>query len=178
MLYMEAMDCIKGRTTVRSFKQDDIPEPVMHDLLEAAIAAPSAGNTQDWDFVVVRNPATKKQLSEASMGQVSVVQAPVVLVICSNLKKIKRIGTRGEELFTLQDTAAAAQNIMLAAWSIKIGTCWVGGFNEGKVRQAIALPEHVRPVILLAMGYPADEPTKPKRWPLQDFIHKEHYTEK
>jgi nitroreductase len=172
---MDAMDCIMGRASVRRFKSDDIPEPVLDQLLEAAAAAPSSGNLQDWEFVVVKNQNTRMNLSEASLGQRQVAKAPVVVVICSNLKKIKRYGSRGESLYTIQNTAVAAQNLMLAAWANSIGSCWVGAFDERKVKDLLVLPEHVRPVAIIPMGYPDEKPEKPRRWPVKDFVHREHF---
>lgn len=127
---------------------------------------------------MVKEPQNKSKLAVAAMGQDMIEDAPVVVVVCSNLKKIKRYGTRGEVLYTIQDAAAAAQNIMLAAWDREIGSCWVGGFDEADVARALALPSHVRPMAIIPMGYPAEKPKKPDRWPLKDFIHWEKFLEK
>jgi nitroreductase len=174
-MFMDAMSCIKGRASVRSFRRDDIADVVMDEILEAAIAAPSARNCQDWEFVVVKEQQNKERLAEASGGQGMIREAPVVVVVCSNLKKISRCGARGESLYSIQDTAAATQNLMLAAWDKGIGSCWVGAFDEGKVRQILVLPEHVRPVAVIPLGYPDEKPVKPERWPLKDFVHREHF---
>lgn len=172
---METLECMKGRASVRRFRKDDVPEDVLDEILEAAIAAPSAGNCQDWEFIVVREPENRKRVSEASMGQGMIEQAPVVVVVCSNLKKIGRYGTRGEVLYSIQDSAAAAQNLLLAAWDRGIGSCWVGAFDEGELKQVLVLPEHVRPMAVIPMGYALDRPKKPERWPLKDFIHYEQF---
>jgi len=172
---MEAMDCILGRTCVRRFRGDGIADMVLDGILEAAVASPSAGNCQDWDFVVVRGRENRERLAEAAMGQRMIAEAPVVIVVCSNLKKIGRYGVRGESLYSIQDSAAAAENIMLAAWDKGIGSCWIGAFDEGKVSQLLVLPEHVRPVAIIPLGYPAEKPEKPERWPLKDFVHSEHF---
>jgi nitroreductase len=172
---MDAMDCIKGRASVRRFKQDGIPDIVLDEVLEAAIAAPSAGNCQDWEFVVVRKPENRKRLASACMGQKMIEQAPVVVVVCSNTKKISRYGERGETLYTIQDAATATQNLMLAAWSKDIGSCWVGAFDEAEVSQLLVLPGHVRPMAVVPLGYPEEKPEKPRRWELKDFVHKEHF---
>ena len=149
---MDAMECIKGRTSVRRFKNEEIPDLLLDEILEAAIAAPSAGNCQDWEFIVVKKPENKRKLAEASLGQQMIEQAPVVVVVCSNLKKISRYGGRGEVLYTIQDSAAATQNLMLAAWAKGIGSCWVGAFNEGEVKEILVLPEHVRPMAVVPLG--------------------------
>ena len=125
--------------------------------------------------MVVREPENKKKLAEAALGQSMIEEAPVVVVVCSNLKKISRYGSRGESLYSIQNTAAATQNLILAAWSKGIGSCWIGAFDEGKVRQTLVLPEHVRPLAIVPLGYPAEKPQKPERWPLKDFVHREHF---
>jgi nitroreductase len=172
---MDVMKCIKERASVRGFRSDIIADVVLDDILEAAVAAPSAGNCQDWEFVVVKEKQNRQRLAEASLGQDMIGEAPVVVVVCSNLKKISRYGSRGESLYSIQDAAAATQNLMLAAWSNGIGSCWVGAFDEGKVRQALVLPGHVRPLAIVPLGYPEGKPKKPERWPLKDFVHREHF---
>jgi nitroreductase len=172
---MDVMDCIKSRRSVRRFKPDEISDSQLNIILDAAIHAPSAGNAQDWDFVVVKKQESRRRLMQACAGQSMVGQAPVVIVVCANLKKIARYGSRGEGLYSIQDTALASQNLILAAWSLGIGSCWIGRFDEGEVRQLLVLPEFVRPVAIIPLGYPAERPSKPERWPLKDFVHKEHF---
>jgi nitroreductase len=171
---METLECIKARTSVRSYKPDPIPEVLLNKILEAAVNAPSAGNMQDWEFVIVKDSGNRKALSDAAQGQIFVAQAPVVIVVCSDLKRISAAyGSRGENLYSIQDTAAAVQNIMLAACDLGLGTCWVGAFREDKVRSLLSLPEHVRPLAIIPMGYPSSIPKKPKR--SDGHAHKERY---
>lgn len=174
-MFMDVMSCLKGRASVRSFKSDEIPEDVLNEILEAAIAAPSSGNCQDWEFVVVREQQNKERMSAAARGERMIVEAPVVVVVCTNLNKLGRFGSRGETLYSIQNTAAATQNLMLAAWDKGIGSCWIGAFDEDKVRQILVLPGHVRPVAVIPLGYPDEKPVKPERWPLKDFVHREHF---
>jgi nitroreductase len=172
---MDAISCIKGRASVRKFRKDPIEDIVLEELLEAAVSAPSSGNLQNWEFVVVSRQENKDRLAEATMGQGFLSQAPLVVVVCSNLKKMGRYGSRGETLYSIQNTAAATQNLMLAAWDRGIGSCWIGAFSESDVREALVLPEHVKPLAMIALGYPAEEPVKPERWPLKDFVHRERF---
>jgi nitroreductase len=172
---METLECIKSRASVRKFRKEELPEEDLTACLEAGIAAPSAGNCQDWGFVLVRNQETKSRLAVAAFGQEMLEDAPVVIVVCSDRKKIGGYGTRGETLYTIQDSAAAAQNIMLAAWDKEIGSCWVGGFDEQEVSKILALPSHVRPAVIMPLGYPVEKPEKPRRWPLKDFVHDERF---
>ena len=173
---MDAMECIKTRVSVRSYRPDQISEEVIREILEAATAAPSSGNVQDWEFIVVRNPEGKRRLSEAAYGQDFINEAPVVVVVCSDLKKISgAYGIRGESLYSIQNTAAAIQNLMLAAWSKGIGSCWVGAFNEERVRGILVLPSYVRPLAIITLGYPDKKPNKPERRDLKEVVHFERY---
>lgn len=173
---METLKCINERREIRSFKPDPIPDDLLQKTLHAAIQAPSAGNIQDWEFIVVKSNETKQALASAALNQDFITQAPVVIAVCSNLEKIRQAyGDRGLSLYSIQDTAAAIQNLLLAAWDLGITGCWVGAFNERKVSEALYLPDHVRPLALIPLGFPADIPSKPKRNPIQTFLHKERY---
>ncbi len=173
---MNTIECIKSRSSVRSFKQDEVSEKLVEEILDAAIRAPSAGNVQDWEFIVVRNREVKARLTEAAWGQGFISQAPVIVVVCSNVRKISdAYGERGSSLYSIQDTAAATQNMMLAACDKGLGSCWVGSFNEGKVKEVLVLPAHVRPVAIVPVGFPASEPRKSQRKSLGEVVHKDFY---
>ncbi len=160
---MEAMECITGRSSIRAYSEDAIPKDAIGRMVSAACSAPSAGNAQDWEFIAVTDPPLKRKLSEASMGQKAVLNAPLVIVVCSDLDRISSYGERGTSLYSIQDTAAAAENLMLAAWDMGIGSCWIGGFNEQAVKEALVIPTSVRPLALITLGYPLASPKKPAR---------------
>ena len=175
-VFMDTTECIKSRASVRSFRPDDVPDNVLNEILDAAIQAPSAGNVQEWEFVVVRKRDTKIRLAEAAFEQGFIATAPVVIVVCSNLKEIgNAYGERGQGLYSIQDAAAATQNLMLAAWDKGLGSCWVGSFNEKMVKDVIVLPGHVRPMAIIPVGYPASKPSKTARKKLEDIIHTDFY---
>ncbi|MEE9406056.1 MAG: nitroreductase family protein [Candidatus Aenigmarchaeota archaeon] len=173
---METPECIQGRRDIRSYKPDPVPEDTVRALLKAATEAPSSGNLQNWEFVVVRKYETKKALSGAAMGQEFLVEAPLIVVVCANLElAASKYGGRGRDLYSVQNTAAATENLMLAAWDSGIGTCWVGAFNENDVKRVLNLPENIRPVAIITMGYPEKTPEKPGRRPVEEVMHKELY---
>ncbi|MHA1262971.1 MAG: nitroreductase family protein, partial [Candidatus Freyarchaeota archaeon] len=117
---------------------EDVSDEQVKKLLEAAIMAPSAGNMQPWDFIVVRDEGQKKALARAALGQMFVASAPVVIVVCANKPRTaRRYGSRGSELYCLQDTAAATQNILLAATAMGLAGCWVGAFNEEEASRVL-----------------------------------------
>jgi len=105
---MELQEAIKGRRSIRTFKKQNVPEETITQLIEAASYAPSAGNIQPWQFVIVKNPTVKKKLAESALNQNHVNDAPVVIVVCADEKRSSMgYGTRGRTLYCLQDTAAA-----------------------------------------------------------------------
>jgi nitroreductase len=173
---MNTIECIKSRASVRSFRKDEIPEKDIKDILDAAVRAPSAGNVQDWEFIVVGNPELKAKLATAAFQQEYVAKAPVVIVICSDLRAIgNAYGERGTNLYSIQDTAAATQNLILAAWEKGLGCCWVGSFNESAVKEALVLPGHVKPMAIIPVGYPQSKPSPSGRKNIDNAIHRDYY---
>jgi len=168
---MELSEAIKGRRSIRKYKTQPIPSETVQLLIEAATYAPSAGNIQPWHFIVAEDPAVKKKLAEAAYNQAQVEQAPAVIVVCADEQQISpRYGSRGKNLYCLQDTAAATQNILLIAYSLGLGTCWIGAFNEEQAKQAVNAPEGVRPVAMIPVGYPDVVPRQRMRKPLNDIM--------
>lgn len=167
----QVLEVIKKRRSVRAFKKEAIPDEVLLQILEAARWAPSAGNLQPWHFVVVKNNDVKRLLAIAALNQMFIAEAPVVIVVCTiPTVSASRYGVRGEKLYCIQDTAAATQNMLLAAASLGVGSCWVGAFDEDRVRTLLKLPNYVRPVAIVPMGYPAKIPSPPGRRGLKEIV--------
>lgn len=173
---MDVFEAINGRRSIRAFKDEPVSEEDLRRILEAGIAAPSAGNCQPWDFVVVKEERTKKRLAAAALGQSHVEEAPVVIVVCANVKRSSsRYGRRGAELYCIQDTAAAVENMILATHALGYGTCWVGAFTEEEVAKAIGAPAGVRPVAMITIGRPAEKPRPTPRLPFTEVVHLEKF---
>jgi nitroreductase len=169
---MDVFDAIKGRRSVREFKPDPVDDKNLEKILEAGKSAPSAGNCQPWEFVVVRDGATKQKLVHAALGQSFVAEAPVVVVVCANIPRTSsRYGRRGAELYCIQDTAAAVQNILLTSYALGYGTCWIGSFDEESAAKAIKAPPGVRPLAIIPIGRPSEKPTPTSRLPLKKIVH-------
>lgn len=172
----DILKVIKERRSVRKYKPDKLPKEDLNEILEAGRWAPSSGNTQPLELVVVDDHNKKKQLARAAHGQSFISEAPLVIVACANVPRTeRRYGKRGAELYAIQDTAASIQNIHLAAKSMGYATCWIGAFNEKKVRETIKTPEKVKPVAIIPLGRPNENPKPPKRRGLQEIIHKNTY---
>lgn len=165
---MDIISIIKSRRSIRKFREDNIPDEVINKLLESAIYAPSEGNLQSWKFYVIREKRTKVQIAKAALEQFFINEAPVVIVVCADLIATSPYGAKGINLYCIQSTAAAIQNILLTAHAAGLGTCWVGAFDEEEVSKILRLPSSLRPVAIIPVGYPAEKPRVPYRKKLSD----------
>jgi len=165
---MDVYDAITKRASVRRFTEEDVPDDTVKRLLAAACRAPTAGNIQPWRFFVVRDAKVREGLAEAAFGQAYVAGAPVVVVFCADLDaSASGYGARGESLYSIQDTAAAVENLLLGVVAEGLGACWVGAFNEAKAAEVLGLPGRVRPLALVPIGHPAGEPHRTGRIPFE-----------
>lgn len=160
---MEVADAIERRRSIRRYRNEEIPEGMLHEVLRAGHLAPSAGNLQARDFIVVTDNAVRELLAMAALNQYFIMGAPVCLVVCANIgRSSARYGRRGE-LYAVQDASAAIMSMMLMAEGLGLGTCWIGAFNEAAVVQMFGLPSGVRPVAIVPVGYPDEAPAMPPR---------------
>ncbi len=169
---MEFFACIQARRSVRSFRSDPIPAAKLQKLLEAARLAPTAGNVQPWFFYVVRDKQMQGQLADAALGQTWMLTAPVMVVVCADLSRAQgSYGRRGVELYAIQDTAAAVENLLLAAVAEGLAGCWVGAFREEVAARALQVdPKKLRPVALIPLGYPNESPRIPPKRAAEDTV--------
>ncbi|KAA0001187.1 MAG: nitroreductase family protein [Thermoplasmata archaeon] len=167
---MEVREAIEKRKSTRNFLSVPLPVNVVREILRFANMAPSAGNLQARDFIIVNDEEKKKALARAA-HQAFVKDAPVIIVACANYERIAPYGERGRNLYVLQDVAAAIQNILLLATDYGLGTCWVGAFDEKAVSNILSLPPHIRPLALIPIGYASMEERKTGRMVIDDLLH-------
>lgn len=167
---MAILDIIKSRRSIREFLDREVPEQAIDGLIDALLWAPSAGNLQSRKFYFVIDPGTKNKLAKAALGQNFISRAPLVVVACTDSRISARYGDRGVNLYSIQDAAASVMNMMLAAHELGLGTVWVGAFNEFDVFEILGLPENLRPVAIIPVGYPARTPPAPPRVRSEDAI--------
>lgn len=172
---MDLVECIEKRHSVRAFTNDPVPGEFLDEALRMAALAPSAGNLQARDFIVVRDEETRSKLVVAARGQHFLREAPVVVVCCANLERIESYGPRGRELYCLQDVAASIENLLLYATSKGFGTCWVGAFEERAVSAILNIPLRVRPVAMIAIGVPEKAGKKTPRLRMKEVVHRERW---
>jgi nitroreductase len=170
---MDIYEAIHTRKSVRSFTDRDVEDEVLTRLLSAARIAPSAKNFQEWRFVVVRDPETRRRLAQAARGQEFVGRAPVVLACCAETDG--HVMTCGQLCYPI-DVAIAIDHITLCAAAEGLGTCWIGAFFEDQVKEILGIPPEIRVVQLLPLGYPADPgPVKKNRLPLDVTVKYEQW---
>lgn len=172
----DIFDCIRQSHSIRNFKSEQIPDATLTRILEAGNMAPSAGNLQPWYFYVVQDVSVKEKIAAAAFDQEQINEAPTVIVIAADPARSNELyGERGAQLYCIQDTAAAAQNILLAAEGLGIAACWVGAFNETKVEETIEAPPRLRAVAIICLGYSNEQPKEYKERlrlaEVANFIH-------
>lgn len=163
---MDVTEAIIGRRSIRSFLSRPVEEEKLMAVLDAGRQAPSARNLQDWKFVVVKDPATRKSLAEAARNQEFVGQAPVVIVACGTSDYVM---TCSQPAY-IMDVTIAVDHMTLVAFSLGLGTCWIGAFYEEKVKHILGIPEQVRVVALLPLGYPAQTPKPTPRKKVDEIL--------
>ncbi len=173
---MDVFEAIRERRSVRAFISKPVPKALLTKVLEAAKWAPSAGNCQPWDFIIVKDARVKRKLCEAALDQEFIEQAPVDIVVCANEERSAiRYGDRGRKLYCLLDAAAAVQNLLLAVHALGLGACWVGAYDDRHVIEILSLPSWLKPIAIIPIGYPGEKPRPTERIPLDALIHEEHY---
>ena len=164
---MAVMRQIRERYSVRSYQKRPVEREKLDAVLEAGRLAPSAKNLQERRFVVVQDAETRKRLVPAANNQSFVGEAPVVIACCAgNTDLIMRCGQAAYPI----DIAIAIDHMTLQAVEEGLGTCWIGSFYENQVKAILNIPENIRVVELLALGYPADKPKPKKRESLDNIV--------
>lgn len=175
---MELENCILGRRSIRRFRPGNVPDELILTGLRLASAAPSAGNSQEWEYIIVRDRVQKERLTNASLGQRSILESDVTVVFCGNLERISaRYGKRGQEFYVFQDVAAAIQNFLLYIYSQGLGAVWIGAFNDSEISDVLGLPYYVKPIALVPVGKPAEAPQAPPRRDLKEMLHWEKWSD-
>jgi len=165
---MDVIDVIRRRRSIRTYTDTPVEREKIERLLEAARLAPSAGNRQEWRFVVVTDAAARKKLAHAANDQAFVARAPVVIAACAETDgHIMRCGQPCHPI----DVAIAVDHMTLQAVADGLGTCWIGAFYEEPVKELLNIPPEIRVVELLTVGYPAAPPSRLSRLPITSLVH-------
>ncbi len=171
---MDVSQAIKNRRSIRSFLDKDIEPQKLDLVLEAARLAPSASNRQEWKFIVVKDKGKKTKLTTAAFNQGFIGEAAAVIVACAT--EAQAVMRCGQPRYTV-DLSIAMSFIMLQAQELGLGTCWIGAFDEARVKEILGVPDDVRVVALTPLGYPAEEPAAKPRKSLEDIVCFDAYSQ-
>jgi nitroreductase len=169
---MDFFEVIRTRRSIRRFDDRPVEEEKLSAILEAADAAPSAGNLQAYEIYLVRDPAALARLASVIANMDFFADVPLVLAFCANPERsVLRYSERGRTLYSVQDATIACTHAMLAAAALGLASVWVGAFQERAVAEALSLPSSVRPVALLPIGYPGETVEPRSRRTVKDLVH-------
>ncbi|VVB93060.1 malonic semialdehyde reductase RutE [uncultured archaeon] len=171
---MDVLKAIKSRRSIRAYDSREVEEDKLVRILESGRLSPSASNRQERRFVVIRDAKTRKLLSEAARNQGFVAEAPVVIAACS--VESEYVMSCGQPAYPI-DTAIAVDHMTLVAVEDGLGTCWIGAFDEQKVKKILNIPHHVRVVALLPLGYPTATPRPTPRKSLDEIVKWEKWSD-
>jgi nitroreductase len=161
---------------IRKYKPDSIPDKLIKKLLFNARQAPSAGFMQPAEWILVRSQSQRTRLAHAALNQMWIAEAPLVIVAVANTSRpAVRYGERGVTLYSVIDTAFGVENLLLTARAEGLGVSFVGAFHDDQVSEILELPDYVRPIGIIAIGWPDEAANKYERLPLEQIIHKEKW---
>ncbi len=167
------LELLRTRRSIRRYRPEPVPDELLGQILEAGRLAPSAGNRQPWHFVVVRDPAILKEVAQHAayyfLRWAHVAEAPLLIILCGEAK------SRHYRRFLHEDVALSGGQMMLQARSLGLGTCWLGGVDRKAIGDILKLPEDVRVIGLLTVGFPAEDPPPTPRKPLEEIVHYDVY---
>lgn len=167
---MDTITAIMNRRSIRRFLSRALPEDDLRTILEAGRQAPSAANRQPWHFVVVREDGRRRRLAEACSGQMWLADASAIIAGVGKPEV--------NEKWYPVDVAIAMQTMIVAATALGYGTCWIGAFDEAKVKEVLGVPEELRVVALTPVGVPDDKPDRRPRMSMEEFASLDSYGQK
>ncbi|HEX3013098.1 MAG TPA: nitroreductase family protein [Methanobacterium sp.] len=169
---MDVFEAISKRRSIRKYKDTEVEDEKLQNILEVARIAPSAANRQEWKFIVVKDRETREKLVEAANGQQFVAEAPVTIVACST--ESERVMPCGQYAYTV-DISIAVSFMTLEAVEQGLGTCWLGAYDEEKVRNILNIPERIRVPAMFTLGYADESPHARPRKHLDEIVSSEKY---
>jgi nitroreductase len=165
------LDLLKSRRSIRVYQDKPIPQDLVLQILEAGRWAPTGANLQPWHFIIVTDPETRRQIGEVArfffIKSSHVGKAPVVIVLGFDTRKGK---------YGRYDVTLAGANMMTMAAHLGLGTCWIGAFDESKVKEILEIPENIEVIGLITLGYAGEEAEVPPRVELEKIVHWESWS--
>lgn len=157
---------IMTRTSVRQFTDQPVPAEMIEQMLKAGMAAPTAMNSQPWEFVVLNDRATMDALAGKLRYAKMLTEAPLAIVVCGKNTLIGRNGEPWDNIFWVDDCSAATENILLAAHALGLGAVWTAAKDDrGEiVKEALGIPDDLSTLCVIVIGFPAEKPQPKDKW--------------
>jgi len=173
---MEFYDVVKTRRSVRSYSPEMPPQEAVDRLIDAVRLSPSGSNRQPWKFILVTDPEKRKKIMIACNNQKFLEEAPIMVVACGQGISYNRGGYMGEMSF-IMDVSIAFTHLILAARAEGLGTCWIGAFENAKIKPILGIPDGWEVVAVSPLGYPKSDVFKEtdRRKPLQEVLSKDDF---
>lgn len=161
------------RRSIRKYEDKPVDDNQIQKLLRAAMYAPSAGNEKPWHFIVIKDKDKLNEITTIHIHTQMLKEAPLAILVCADTSNVKYDGA-----FWVQDIAASVQNILLEGENMGLGTCWCGVYPRQELVDGVSklfnLPEHIKPVSIIAVGHPAEQREVKERFDT-DRIHYENW---
>ena len=173
---MDLETVVRRRRMCREYLKRDVPPEKIDRIMDFASRYPSAGHTEPQEFIIVRDRQVKEALAHAALDQTYVAQAPLVIVVVSDTRRsARRYGERGVHFYSIIDGSFAAMLILLAVVNEGLGSCFVAAFRDREVQHVLGLPEYIRPIGIISIGYCAEGTRKFPRRSKVNIIHRDRY---
>ncbi len=167
---MDTLNCIHGRRSVRRFLDVPVEFEKIGKIIDAGRMAPSAGNLQDWKFILITEKEQRDEVAKACLEQYWISQAPIIIVVCTDPERTKRFYDEQGVKFSTQNGAAAVMNMLLAIHDQELASCWVGAFEEESLKRALSIPDNVIVHAVLPIGYPDERMPTPVRMTMESVV--------
>lgn len=169
-------DNIMTRTSIRQFTDEPVPQEMVEQMLRAGMAAPTAMNSQPWEFVVLNDREVMKNLAGKMRFARMLEQAPLAIVVCGKNTLIGRNGEPWDNIFWVDDCSAATENILLAAHALGLGAVWTAAKEErgGIIKETLGITEDLSTLCVIVIGFPAEDPQPKDKWK-PEKIHYNHF---
>jgi nitroreductase len=168
---VDILTLLKSRRSVRVYQDKPVPQDLLLQILEAGRWAPTGANLQPWHFIVVTDPETRKEIGKVArfffIKSSHAEKAPLVLILGFDTQKGK---------YGRYDVTLAGGNMMTMATSLGLGTCWIGAFDESKVKEILEIPKNIEVIGLITLGYPDEKAETPPRVELEKIVHWESWS--
>jgi len=163
---LDTLTCIRTKREITEYVDKPIPQESIDAILEAGRLAPSSKNSQPWHFVVIKDKETLKGISDLTTTGKHIAKAPLAVAIVMEDAKLPEV-----------DGARAGQNMVLAAWSLGIGSCWVTNFYDDRVKDLLGVPQRIKFITVLPFGYPTEPRTTRRkiRKPIEEMVYYERF---